>query len=537
MAAVEDPVFTEANRKRRTLLTIAAIVVALIGLYLVSTYNYLLFHNTVETFSIIIAFTIFAIAWNTRRIVDNHFFLFIGIAFLFVATLGFLHTVAYEGIGIFSGAHPGANLATQLWLATRYMFAFSVLIPLLFVKRKIQSSIVFTAYTIATALIIASIFIWQNFPIAYQDGLTLFKVASEFVISAVIVAAIGSLVKNRKEFEEGIFKSLIAAMIFAIAAEMAFTLYTDVYGIMNLIGHLLNVVSFYFIYKSLVQTSLTNPYHLLFRNLKKSQTEYAKAFNAQKELQIKLEEKAAEVKEYADQMEELANQRAKQLKDAERLSAIGATAGMVGHDIRNPLQAIVSDLYLATKEVEEIGVDQEAKKGLLESLRSIEDNVFYINKIVADLQDFAKPLKPTKESIDLADTIKEALTMVKIPEHIKLTIDASKNMPQLTADKTMIKRVLVNLIQNAVQAMPKGGDLIVQTDYKKQKIMISVHDTGEGIPEEVKTKIFTPLMTTKSKGQGFGLAVVKRMTEAMGGTVTFETEAQVGTKFTLKFPT
>ncbi len=353
----------------------------------------------------------------------------------------------------------------------------------------------------------------------------------------MIVAAIGLLVKNRKEFEEGIFKSLIAAMIFAIAAEMAFTLYTDVYGIMNLIGHLLNVVSFYFIYKSLVQTSLTNPYHLLFRNLKKSQTEYAKAFNAQKELQIKLEEKAAEVKEYANQMEELANQRAKQLKDAERLSAIGATAGMVGHDIRNPLQAIVSDLYLATKEVEEIGVDQEAKKGLLESLRSIEDNVFYINKIVADLQDFAKPLKPTKESIDLADTIKEALTMVKIPEHIKLTIDASKNMPQLTADKTMIKRVLVNLIQNAVQAMPKGGDLIVQTDYKKQKIMISVHDTGEGIPEEVKTKIFTPLMTTKSKGQGFGLAVVKRMTEAMGGTVTFETEAQVGTKFTLKFPT
>jgi signal transduction histidine kinase len=262
----------------------------------------------------------------------------------------------------------------------------------------------------------------------------------------------------------------------------------------------------------------------------------AKAFNTQKELQLKLEDKAAEVEEFANQMEQLANDRAKQLKDAERLSAIGATAAMVGHDIRNPLQAIVSDLYLVTTDVDTLDINQEAKKNLLDNIKNIEDNIFYINKIVADLQDFARPLNPNKEQINVAATINEALSMVKLPDNVNLVIKIPDNLPRLTADSTMIKRVLVNLLQNAAQAMPKGGDLTIETNYTRHQLTISVQDTGEGIPEEVRTKLFTPLTTTKSKGQGFGLAVVKRMTEAMGGKVTFETETGKGTKFTLKFP-
>lgn len=261
----------------------------------------------------------------------------------------------------------------------------------------------------------------------------------------------------------------------------------------------------------------------------------AKLLSNQKNLQLKLEDRAAEVEEYASQMEELAEERARKLNDAERLSAIGATAGMVGHDIRNPLQAITGELYLEKLEIDSLE-DNVAKENLHSSIQNIEENLIYISKIVADLQDFAKPLNPKKEQIDGEKAIKEAIAILKVPENIKIAANFSEKIPLLKVDSTMIKRVLVNLMQNAVQAMPNGGNLTINAKENRKYIEISIEDTGEGIPIEVQSKIFTPLMTTKAKGQGFGLAVVKRMTEAMDGTVNFESKIGKGTKFTLQFP-
>ena len=120
-------------------------------------------------------------------------------------------------------------------------------------------------------------------------------------------------------------------------------------------------------------------------------------------------------------MENLANQRAKQLKNSERLAAIGATAGMVGHDIRNPLQAITGDVYLAKTELAGIPESPE-KKNAIESLQEIEKNIDYINKIVADLQDFARPLKPHMEEADLKQIITELLAKNGLPENVKVRV-------------------------------------------------------------------------------------------------------------------
>ena len=95
-------------------------------------------------------------------------------------------------------------------------------------------------------------------------------------------------------------------------------------------------------------------------------------------------------------------------------------------------------------------------------------------------------------------------------------------------DPDILKRVLGNLVSNAVQAMPEGGKLSIEAYKEENTSVITVGDTGVGIPEEAKDKLFTPLFTTKSKGQGFGLAVVKRMTEALGGAVTFESQEGKG---------
>ena len=216
------------------------------------------------------------------------------------------------------------------------------------------------------------------------------------------------------------------------------------------------------------------------------------------------------------------------------MSAIGATAGMVGHDIRNPLQAITGDVYLVKSELASIPESEEKK--MLESLQEIEKNIDYINKIVADLQDFARPLNPNAEETDLKLIIDELLAKNGLPENIEVSVKVEGEARKVVADSTFINRIMSNLFNNAVQAMPEGGKLTIHVYKEVNDVVISVKDTGVGISEDVKSKLFTPMFTTKAKGQGFGLPVIKRMTEALGGTVTFESQEGKGTTFIIRLP-
>ncbi len=243
------------------------------------------------------------------------------------------------------------------------------------------------------------------------------------------------------------------------------------------------------------------------------------------------------LKEYSGNLEKLVEERTIQLRDSERLAAIGTTAGMVGHDIRNPLQAITSDVYLAKAELA-LTPESEEKKNTLESLSEIEKNVTYINKIVQDLQDFARPLSPRVEETDLKLVVDELIAKNGWPENVSISVAVETDARKIMADSCFINRIMFNLVNNAVQAMPEGGQLTIHAfrDKKKHDSVITVEDTGVGIPESVKNKLFTPMFTTKAKGQGFGLAVIKRMTEALGGTVAFESQVGKGTKFSIRLP-
>ncbi len=223
------------------------------------------------------------------------------------------------------------------------------------------------------------------------------------------------------------------------------------------------------------------------------------------------------------------------LQEKERLAAIGVTAGMVGHDIRNPLQAITSDLYLARTELSAIP-ESEEKKNALESLGSIEKDVDYINKIVQDLQDYARPLNPNPGEANLKLLIDKLFERNGLPENVVLKIEVENDACTLVVDTDYLNRILYNLVSNAVQAMPKGGKLTIHVYKEANDVVISVKDTGVGIPKAIQNKMFTPMFTTKSKGQGFGLPVVKRMTESLGGTVSFESQEGKGTTFTIRLP-
>jgi len=241
------------------------------------------------------------------------------------------------------------------------------------------------------------------------------------------------------------------------------------------------------------------------------------------------------LEEHADELERIIANSTKQLKDTERLVAIGQTAGMVGHDLRNPLQTLTCELYLAKKEADSLP-DGETKNNIQESIRIIEEQVAYMDKIVSDLQAFVQPVKIDKEPLNLTQLITNVLATVVIPNNIRVHMDDQEVFPQIKADPQLLTRVLINLITNAVQAMPNGGDLSLRTKVERKQVTVIVEDTGVGIPDKIRSQIFTPLFTTKPRGQGFGLAVCKRVIEAHGGTITFDSTEGKGTKFTIQFP-
>lgn len=241
-----------------------------LGLAVASWYNYILFHMLAELFTIVVAFSVFTIMWHSRRFLQNGYLLFLGAACLFIAILHLLHTLAYEGMPIFT--EYGPNLATQLWIAARYVAAGSFLIAPFMLGRRLNLTVVLLVYTALSALIMVTAFTGV-FPDCFrpETGLTPFKKISEYVISLIFVGAAGLLYEKRATFTPVVLYLLIASMAAGVLAELSFTFYIRTYGLSNLIGHIFMALSVFFIYKALVETGLRQPYEIMFRNLKQSE--------------------------------------------------------------------------------------------------------------------------------------------------------------------------------------------------------------------------------------------------------------------------
>jgi len=250
--------------------------VVLIALYLISTWNFLLFHAIVEVAGVAVAFAIFFLVWNTRRLITSTFFLIVGISFLFTGIIDLLHTLVYDGMGVFPGINP--DPATQLWIAARYFQSITFLIATFFTsrsltpERKYDAEIIFAVFTAVTGFLLASIFVWDIFPACFIEGsgLTLFKIASEYLISAILVATVIAIYVKRASFSDDVWKYLIAAQVFLIFGELAFTSYISPFGFMNMLGHLFRLVSVYLFYRVFMVVGLKRPYDLMFRELRQS---------------------------------------------------------------------------------------------------------------------------------------------------------------------------------------------------------------------------------------------------------------------------
>jgi len=188
-----------------------------------------------------------------------------------VGAIDVVHTLAYKGMGVFQGYD--ANLPTQLWIVARYVESLSLLIAPFFFNRKLRVGAVFFAYTVAIALLFGTIFYGPIFPDCFVEGkgLTLFKKISEYIISLILLGSMALLIRKRSEFDRRVLTWVIWSIIATIISELAFTFYIGVYGLSNLVGHIFKIISFYLIYKAVIETGLAKPYNLLWRNLKLSE--------------------------------------------------------------------------------------------------------------------------------------------------------------------------------------------------------------------------------------------------------------------------
>lgn len=265
----------------RTWMFPIGIVVSSLFLFVTNLYSFLLFHVLVELFTVVIAFGIFAIAWSSRRYVNNIFLLVMGVGYLFIGSIDLLHVLTYEGMRII--ADYGTNLSDQLWIAARYLEALSFVGAFLLLKYDISMSLslvksrwIFFAYTLIISIVAALVLMFDIFPAMYVagDGVAQFYAYNEYIIATIFLGALVLLFKKRKKLDQEVVGILSLSLILKIISELFFARYVNAYDFSNMLGHIFQFISFLLLYKAVIEGGLMKPYKFLFLDLKKSEENY-----------------------------------------------------------------------------------------------------------------------------------------------------------------------------------------------------------------------------------------------------------------------
>jgi PAS domain S-box-containing protein len=236
--------------------------------------NYLLFHIVVELFSITIAIAAFLIIVNSPSEGKSNYIQFVGYSFAFISLLDLVHTITYKGMNIIPNLT--ANTPTQLWIAARYLQSISLVAANYYHTKRLNRKTVIGTYLATVIILLASIFVFDIFPVCYVEGvgLTRFKIVSEYLISLILVASLVLLIQNREKYPPSFIRGLVGAVVFTIVSEIAFTFYVSVYGFSNLVGHIAKLIAFYIFYEVVIRTSVKDPLEYLYGSLSQSEEQF-----------------------------------------------------------------------------------------------------------------------------------------------------------------------------------------------------------------------------------------------------------------------
>ncbi len=487
--------------------TITLGLMLLIGLYLTSSSNYLLFHSLAEMFSIAIAVGVLMIAWNSRRVIGNSYLLFIGITYAFVAGIDLVHTLAYKGMGVFLGYD--SNLTTQLWIAARYLQSISLLLAPFLLRRKIRIEYVILGYLAAVSLLLGSIFYWGTFPTTYVEGLglTAFKKVSEYIISAILATSMLLLHRNRVYFDKGVLKLLYWSIVATIGSEIAFTFYVSVFGFSNFVGHILKILAFFLVYKAVIETGLVKPYKLIFFELKRNEVALRKA-------QEELESRATQL--------EVTNQE------------LESFSYSVSHDLRAPLRAMDGFSKVILEDYTE-SVDETCR----DYLHRIRGATLLMGTLIDGLLNLSHVARTTlhREKVNLSELARSIVRDLQQSDPQRRVEFAIDETPDVEGDETLLRVVMQNLLDNSWKftkdrslarfefgANTQGGELVY-----------FVRDNGVGFDQACADQLFAPFQRLHAvdefPGTGIGLATVKRIIHRHRGQIWTEAEVDQGATF------
>jgi len=476
----------------------AAATVALLWWF--SQVNYPLFHTLVETFSIAVAVAIFMMAWNARRFLQGGFLLFIGIAYLFVGGLDLTHTLAYKGLGVFR--RGGSNTAAQLRIAGRYLEAASLVLAPAFATRKLKSpAAIMAGFAAVVALVLTSVFRpWPwlpdgfRFPDCYVGGLTPFKVVSEYIICGLLLAALAALLRRPRKLDPHVVRLIAASILLAIASEFCFTLYVDVYGYVNMLGHLFKVASFYLIYQALIVTGLAKPYDLLFRELRTSRDALQEARDL---LDRRVRERTADLARTVGALEQ--EVRARRRLQAEVLRVCELERTRIGQDLHDTVGQMLGGISclsqvlsrkLAALEMAEAGDAATIERAAVESLEAT--------------RALARGLSPLSEQADgLLIALRDLAFSTESMFGVRCAFDGRQDVR--LADRTMAVQ-MYHIAQEAVANATrhaKAEMITIELSACDGRIVITVTDDGVGIGAEAR------------EGPGMGLRNMRYRAESI----------------------
>ncbi len=507
--------FFSLRARYRTYLLLSAVFAVL---YLARLHSYLLFHSLGELFSVVVASGIFVVTWNSRRYFQNGALLWLGLAYLFVAGMDTLHTLAYKGMGVFPNV--GTDLATQLWLCARFLASGAWLLAPVFLERPVNAKACLAGFSAAFTLLIVWVFYLGSFPTAYSETearLTSFKIVSEYFISLALVITGFLLWRKRNLFDPDVAKLVLASIAAGIASEMAFTFYTSPYGTANLLGHYLKIVSFFSIHKAVIETGLTRPYSLLFRDLKASEEALRKReaelelINEQ--LEARVADRTAEVRKRMLQLRALASQLTEaEQRERRRLAQI----------LHDHLQQILVAARLHLSASRKGPSDDDHRQNCSQVDDLLKEAIALSRSLTVEL------CPPILNNSGLPAAL-EWLASWSLEQHqlkVEVLADATAN-PRNEMLRIFLFQAVRELLFNVVKHAGAAQARVVLCS-EGDKLDVLVQDSGCGFDAAKIEKA--------DRLQGFGLHSIKERLEILGGSMTVESEPGCGTAIHLIAP-
>ncbi|MEX2715833.1 MAG: MASE3 domain-containing protein [Candidatus Sigynarchaeota archaeon] len=525
--------------KRRSLVAEVLVYFAIISLFVIiyvnfvlsgEIYHFLLFHVFSELFSIVILGSIFIVGWNTRHIARNSFFLALGVSSLFVAVLDVLHTLAYDGMGFFTDVSAATNLAPQLWIASRYYQAISILVSLRLTRRHVKPFTVTTISFFICALLLTLIFT-RNFPLAHDGtSLTPFKIVSEYLIIIILFICIFFTWKERNFFGEQPFKLVLAFLSTIMISEFCFTLYTSAYQFANMLGHVFKIISFAFAYKAIVQSVLEKPLDRLFTKLLSAGRDLEKRNRELLLANTKLQN-------------EIADRKRAEITLRHFISSIS-------HELRTPITVLDQSVQNLVNYSDRMSSEQETSlvSAISRNIRimiDLVDNFANLNRIDDNKEELV--IEPVDFEAIIVDVVNSLNNAIQSKEMIlERSIDAGISF---SGDASKIHAIIKALVDNALKFSPRGSSIVIRIidhytgEYNhdgKDGVLLQVTDNGIGIDADLLPRLFERFARSSRvqhiPGSGLGLAIIKNYVAMLGGKIYVATQVDKGTTFSLFLP-